>query len=188
MVQNSSDISIRQGQLLIASPFLYDGNFRKSVVLLAEHNEKGSLGFIINQKTTLTLSQVLEGIPQDWPIYYGGPVGNDSLFYVHTLGSAVEGARHIKGNLWWGGTFESLKALLLEERRVAPTALRFFAGYSGWAEGQLLSEMEEDAWIIRPLDHLNVLEDNPDEMWRSLILKYPDYALWSNMPEAPYLN
>lgn len=187
MVQHSSDISIRQGHLLVASPFLNDGNFRKSVVLLTEHSDKGSLGFIVNQKTTLTLSQVLDDIHQDWPIYYGGPVGNDSLFYVHTLGATVEGARQITGNLWWGGTFESLKALL-QASRIPPHALRFFAGYSGWSEGQLLSELEEDAWFLQSAEQFNVLKDDPDDMWRSLILKNADYALWSNMPEAPYLN
>ncbi|MCS6980859.1 MAG: YqgE/AlgH family protein [Flavobacteriales bacterium] len=187
MVQQSSKITVGQGQLLIASPFLNDRNFRKSVVLLAEHGPEGSLGFIINHKTSLTLGQVLEGVANDWPIFYGGPVGHDSLFYVHTLGTALQGARHVVGNIWWGGSFDDLKRLLLENR-VPPDALKLFAGYSGWGKGQLLDELEENAWIVHPARGLNVLDDEPEELWRSLIQKTPGYALWYNMPEAPYLN
>ncbi|MCS6978755.1 MAG: YqgE/AlgH family protein [Flavobacteriales bacterium] len=187
MTDKDSDVQVGQGTLLVASPFLRDGNFRRSVVLIAEHDAEGSLGFILNQMTSLTLGQVLPGIADHWPIYYGGPVGNDSLFYLHSLGPELEGARHILGSLWWGGAFNQLRALL-EKDQVPRHALKFFAGYSGWGQGQLASELEEESWILKPGGTLNVLESETDHLWRRLILSEPAYALWFNMPDAPYLN
>jgi len=183
-----SRLSIGQGVFLIASPFINDKYFRKSVILLADHNIDGSIGFIVNQKTNLFLNQILPEISGNWPIYYGGPVGNDSLFYFHTLGSKLEGARHIVDNIWWGGSFELLKKILLKESHIKKNDIKFFAGYSGWNQGQLDTEMEEFSWLLKPATTELVMLDEPNQLWRNIIMDDPEYAIWANMPDAIYLN
>jgi len=95
-------MSILQGQILVARPLLNDGGFKRTVILLAEHNDQGSLGFILNKPMHLTLKDVLPGLEGlKIPVYYGGPVAQNQLFYIHTLGDVIGKGVEIANGLWW---------------------------------------------------------------------------------------
>ena len=74
-----------KGSLLISEPFMMDPNFKRSVLLLTEHNEEGTVGYVLNQKSSFFLNDVIPDCPDaDFPIYIGGPVGADTLHFIHT--------------------------------------------------------------------------------------------------------
>lgn len=181
-------MKISKGDIIIAAPFMDDPFFKKTVVLLADYGEKGSLGFIMNRITNLKLADLLEDIHFDSYVFYGGPVGNESVYYVHNLGDKVEGSMEILPGLFWGGEFEALKTLL-NSGSASGESVRFFAGYSGWEAGQLESEFEAKSWILGQTTAEEVLSlPHGDDFWRNRIRRDKEYAIWSNYTDTPHLN
>ena len=92
-----------QGALLISEPFLKDFYFRRSVVLLAEHNDDGSFGLIINKPVEVMLNEIVKDFPYfETKLFIGGPVNTDSLFILHTLGKQIKNSFQIMPGLYWG--------------------------------------------------------------------------------------
>lgn len=181
-------MNIEKGKILTATPFLEDPFFRKTVVLLADFNAEGTLGFIMNRVTNLKLADLLEGIHFDADIYYGGPVGNESVYYLHTLGDKLTDSVEILPGLFWGGSFEQLKTLL-NTGAESEDRVRFFAGYSGWDAGQLEDEIEAKSWIVGKTKSREIMDIKPDEeIWRLKLKADSEYAIWSNFTDTPHLN
>ena len=166
-----------------------DYYFGRAVVLLAEHNEEGSFGVIMNKPVTATFNEVLKDFPKfDAPMYLGGPVETDSLFYIHTLGEQLEGAAKILDGLFWGGDIEALKEMILL-KKVEPKDIRFFIGYSGWGAEQLDTELKRNSWVITRSSRKRLLSLDPDVMWERLLSKMGDnYKYWNKFPIDPTLN
>src|ERR1700741_774928 len=102
-----------QGKLLISEPFLTDPYFRRSVILLSEHTDKGTTGFILNKPTEFRLNEVISDFPDfNVPVNFGGPIKNDTLHYIHKLGDKLQGSHMIVPGIYWGGDFEMLKTLI----------------------------------------------------------------------------
>lgn len=177
-----------KGKVLISEPFLPDPNFSRTVVLLAEHNEEGSVGFVLNRISTYQIHDIMDDFPDfDANVYVGGPVGLNQLFFIHTLGEKIEQSQKIIDGLYWGGNFEHLK-LLIEANEVAPEQIRFFAGYSGWANGQLDEEINEKSWIVAPTSTEQVMSQS-EEYWQDVMKSLGDkFKIMSNFPEDPSLN
>jgi putative transcriptional regulator len=135
---------LKAGQLLLSEPFMPDENFRRTVVLVCEHTpDNGTVGLIINKPINLRLNDIMEDFPAfKGKVFLGGPVGTDTLQFLHSLGNLVEGSVKLAENLYWGGNFEQIKMLMLEEK-IKPNDIRFYLGYSGWTVGQLHSELKE---------------------------------------------
>ena len=74
----------KQGSLLLSEPFMLDPNFERSVVLLCEHNEDGTVGMVLNHRSQLLLSDVMDVEVVDFPLYIGGPVQNNAIFFLHS--------------------------------------------------------------------------------------------------------
>lgn len=181
-------MEIEKGKIITATPFLEDPFFKKTVVLLADFNENGTLGFIMNKVTNLKLADLLEGIEFDADIFYGGPVGNESVYYLHTLGNQLEDSLEILPGLFWGGEFDSLKSLL-NAGIADESQVRFFAGYSGWDAGQLEKEFETKSWILGNTKTSEVMNMEPnEEIWRLKVKADSEYAIWSNFTDHPHLN
>lgn len=178
-----------KGKILISEPFLMDPNFKRSIVLLCEHGDEGSVGFILNKPTQVRLNQLLEDFPDfDAPVYFGGPVQINSLQFVHRAGDIIEGTTEIAEGLYWGGSFEILK-LLIETGKVAPSDFRFFIGYSGWSEGQLEDEMKINSWIVASTSADNIFSDEPDKLWGDILKKMgKKFAILASFPEDPSVN
>jgi putative transcriptional regulator len=178
-----------KGMLLISEPILSDFYFSKSVVLLADHNEEGSFGLIINKPTDLVLSDISDefsGI--NTRLYIGGPVKTDSIYFIHTRGDLVEGSAKVMEGLYWGGHSDVLKDLILK-KMISSNEIRFFIGYAGWKPGQLNREFKEDAWIASATNPDQVLKSEPASMWRNVLKTMgKEYAMWVNYPTDPSLN
>lgn len=178
-----------KGMLLISEPVLSDFYFSKSIVLLADHNDEGSFGLIINKPTDLVLSDISDefsGI--NTRLYIGGPVKSDSIYFIHTRGDLVGGSSRIMDGLFWGGQSDVLKALILE-KKISNNEIRFFIGYSGWQPGQLDREFKEEAWIASATNPEQVLKSDPKSMWRNILKTMgKEYAMWVNYPADPSLN
>src|SRR6185295_936367 len=101
------------GKILISEPFMMDSYFQRSVVLLTEHSNEGTIGFILNKQTTVLVCDVLQDFPEsDIPLYFGGPVQTDTIHFLHTLGESLEGSREIQKGIYWGGNLEHLKNMI----------------------------------------------------------------------------
>ena len=182
-------IKPERGRLLISEPFLPDPNFERTVVLLCEHNEEGSFGFVLNKPSILKVKEVMEEL-QDLEnlVLVGGPVQQDTLHFIHRNAS-LENAVEIVEQIYWGGAFENLM-LLLETNQIAAGDIRFFLGYSGWGPGQLEAELDQDSWIV--CDYVTdqlLFETGSDVMWRKALENMGGrFSMYSNYPVDPRLN
>ena len=174
------DDSLR-GQLLIASPQLTD-YFRRTVVLIIEHTDEGAMGIVLNRPTEAEVVDVVPSLAEladeDDVVHDGGPVEPDSVLALGDFVDPTESGKQVSGSLG-----------LLDPDRPEPDVrrLRVFAGYAGWAPGQLDAEMEQDAWIVTPARPEDAFA--PDDLWRAVVQrKGGNFVLMATMPIDPRLN
>jgi len=181
-------IEPKQGIILISEPSLKDFYFRQSVVLLAEHNEDGTFGVIVNKPIDLLLDEVVTGFSGfEYPVYLGGPVKTDSLFFIHTLPD-IENSLRIMDGLFWGGDVEVIRDLM-ENRSLSEQQIRFFLGYSGWHPNQLDREIGEKSWVLSHASASELITSEPEDLWANYLKNMGnDYAIWANFPADPALN
>jgi putative transcriptional regulator len=185
-----NNLTPEKGMILISEPFLQDIYFHRSVVLLIEHNAKGSMGFVLNKKTGLYINDLFDGLEnvQRMPLYLGGPVSSDHLYFIHSLGKKIPGSIQIDDRLYFDGDFESL-IYYIRSGRPVDGVLKFFLGYSGWTENQLSDEIEQDSWLVSRSTGQNMLLAEGDSFWkRSVESVGGSYLAWINYPKDPTLN
>lgn len=175
------------GRILISEPFLLDPNFKRSVVLLTEHNDMGTVGFVLNQPTDLNLTAVFEDLDgKDISLYQGGPVELNSLHYIHS-NKEIRDSIEVGDNLFWGGDIKEVKEGL-HVRAFNPDSFRFFVGYSGWAPGQLEDELSQGSWMVSEMSSKEIF-GNDAELWKTAVKKLGgDDSLLANSPSDPHLN
>ncbi|MFM6926339.1 MAG: YqgE/AlgH family protein [Ferruginibacter sp.] len=177
------------GILLIADPFLKDPNFLRTVVLLCEHQEQGSFGFVLNKLAEQTLGELvneLEGF--SLPVYYGGPVQMNTLHFLHQYPDLIPESVKVSSNIYWGGNFETVTALI-KSKRIDLNRIKFFIGYSGWGNGQLQDEMEEKSWLTVQATPGLVFNISHHEIWKnSLKTLGGEYERMIHYPIDPQLN
>jgi putative transcriptional regulator len=178
-----------KGKILISEPFLLDPNFKRTIVLLAEHNEEGTLGFILNKDTGLKLNQVLEDFPEfDCPVYFGGPVSVNTLQFIHKAGPIIDDSLEIKDGLYWGGSYDKLK-MLVQTGVADPDDFRFYLGYSGWSEGQLEDEISINSWIVNAISNDDIFSGDNDKLWTKILKGMgKKFAILASFPENPSVN
>jgi putative transcriptional regulator len=176
--------SIKSGQLLLAEPFMQDPYFRRAVVLVCEHHDQGSLGFILNKSIDMQVNELVGNFPDfQAEVFYGGPVQTDTLHYIHNLGDLLDESLRIADGVWWGGDFEKLK-FLISSNLVQPKNIRFFVGYSGWSTGQLEEEMESGSWVSADMDTNYVFKSQPGGLWSQVMHnKGNRYEVIADLPE-----
>jgi len=185
----TNHVAPQMGHVLIAEPFLSGSYFNRSIILLASFSEKGAVGFILNKKVDYPVEDLFVDFPDfDSEIHIGGPVGTDSIYFIHTLGDSVPGSLHIKEDLYWGGDFDALK-LQIKLGMVRPNQVRFFLGYSGWDPWQLEEEIKENSWLVADIPQSDLMTIDENEMWvESVKSMGGKYSMWENFPENPSLN
>jgi putative transcriptional regulator len=179
----------QRGRLLISEPFLPDPNFERTVILLCEHNEQGSFGFVLNKPSLLHMSDVLqEAGSYSEVLYVGGPVQQDTLHFIHRS-SELDGGLQIAEGIYWGGNFEEV-SLMLEQDLIKSEDFRFFLGYSGWGAGQLQGEIEQNSWIVSDkVTPEQVFNTDPEILWKEILKNMGGkYKMFSNYPLDPRLN
>jgi putative transcriptional regulator len=175
-----------QGKLLVSSPGLVDPNFRKTVVLVAHHDEDGAMGLVLSRPSTVSASEAvpaLDGLPGSGdPVFLGGPVQPEAFMALAEFDDVHEAAAPIFGQVG----FMPAEA---EPDDLAIRRLRLFAGYAGWGPGQLEAELEEPSWIVVSAEEGDPFADDPDELWRDVVhRKGGMFSLMEHMPFDPALN
>ncbi|OCX53281.1 hypothetical protein BEL04_02955 [Mucilaginibacter sp. PPCGB 2223] len=185
-----STITPAAGRLLISEPFMMDPNFKRSVILLTEYSEVGAMGFVLNQLSEYVLSDIMPDVAYaEIPLYKGGPVGNNTLHFIHRCPEKIEDGIEITNGIYWGGDFEMVKGLI-NNYQLTDADIRFFIGYSGWTEGQLDDELQEDTWMVTDKFSPDLLfSHNEDTLWKETVVSLGQrYAHIANFPENPTLN
>lgn len=177
------------GRILIAEPFLGDYYFKRSIVLLIEHNDEGSFGLVVNKPLYVKLNEMLKDFPEfDVDVFLGGPVNTDKLFYIHTIGDIIEGSEQIIDGLYWGGNLEQIKELILLNK-LNKRSIRFFAGYSGWGKQQLKQELERDSWLVGEMQSPEIMNAPAGELWNNALNRLGGrYVHWTRFPSDPMQN
>lgn len=179
-----------KGNLLVAEPSIIgDMSFNRAVILLADHNKLGSVGFILNKQLDYNLGDLIEGTESDFPIYNGGPVEQDNLYFIHKSPELIPNSIEISQGVFWGGDFTTVLGLI-NNGQLTPREIKFFLGYSGWEENQLDSELESQAWRVTNNTYQNnIISKSSGEFWKEKMLEFGgEYSIWSNAPENPSLN
>tara|TARA_B100000767_G_C19761487_1_gene535348 strand:+ start:415 stop:999 length:585 start_codon:yes stop_codon:yes gene_type:complete len=180
----------QKGSVLISDPFLNDPYFGRSVVVLCEHNEEGTFGFVLNNFAEIDLHKIDSNFPDiNARIGFGGPVSKDSLFFIHSLGVEISNSLQIQENLFYGGDFDQI-CRVLEKTPKARKKIRFFIGYSGWDLEQLDAELKEKSWItVNNVDHELILDTTLDDLWKkALEMQQGKFKMISKFPNNPSDN
>lgn len=178
-----------KGRLLIAEPsILNDDSFKRAIILLTEHTDKTSVGFILNRPLQYVLEDLIPDIDCDFTIYQGGPVEQDNLYFIHRVPHLLKDSIEVAKGLYWGGNFNELRELL-KNKSISPDDIRFFLGYSGWASNQLESELKTHSWFISENDFNNILSEEEECIWKNKLLqKGGEYKIWANAPADIRMN
>ncbi|HYG52397.1 MAG TPA: YqgE/AlgH family protein [Flavobacteriales bacterium] len=183
-------LKLKKGRLLVSEPFLDDDHFGRAVVLIGEHNEEGTFGFVLNHYVEqIDLNDIMNDFPHfETRIANGGPVKTNNLYYIHTLGDLLPGSIPLLEGVYMGGNFETLK-MLIEKQNLTKKQVRFFLGYAGWAFGQLENEIRENSWIIATGAAGEIMDTDNENLWESILKKMGgNHKIISNFPENPSLN
>lgn len=160
------------GTLLIAMPQLEDPNFRRTVMLIVEHDENGTFGLVLNRSVDLLASTLCASLDIKWRgspeanIHWGGPVEPDSGWLLLNHPDVVDLddpaiARVGEQDLFLARSVEVLRNASSQSLG----DLRFYLGYAGWGPGQLEFEMSRGAWLVAPPNREMVFKSSNDSMW-----------------------
>jgi putative transcriptional regulator len=186
----------KAGRLLVATPLLGDPNFRRTVVLIVEHEEiQGTLGVVLNRPTTVEVSQVLDQwtdlTSEPSVVFRGGPVAPSSALALALIPGNEEplGWRALDG----APALARLGLLDLDTppKLLAPaiTSMRVYAGYAGWSPGQLEAEIDEGAWYVLPAQPGDAFVPEPELLWRQVLRRQEgDLAFLATYPDDPAMN
>lgn len=188
-LNRNPSIKPEKGKVLLAEPFLEDPFFKRTVILLCEHNVEGSFGFVLNNYIDVKLEQVMADMPMEiGRVSLGGPVKRNNLFYLHTLGNSIKNSVEVLEGIYLGGDFDALK-LLLDQGKVKKQELRFFVGYSGWSAKQLEEEMEQNSWFVTDIAPDILMNTEIEDLWKTILSSMGKKGeIISNLPEDPSLN
>jgi len=184
------EITLEKGTMLIAEPFMMDPNFKRAVILLTDHHRKeGTVGFVINKKTDLKINDLIENFPEiESNVFFGGPVAQETLHYIHTVGDILDESVEIAKGVYWGGNYEKLK-FLIESKLVLPKDIRFYVGYSGWTEGQLDAEIKHGSWLTSEFFPNYIFGVKNRVLWSKILNNKGDrYSVIAQMPDGQIQN
>lgn len=183
-----SRLSAEKGNVLIAEPFMQDPYFKRSVVLLTEHNAEGTVGLILNSELDIKLNDIIPDFPEvDNKVFLGGPVQPQNLFFLHDQ-QHLPAAEEIADGIFWNGDFDLLKSWI-SRGKVNTNRIRFFLGYSGWEVKQLENEIKMQSWLISQLENDTILNNETDQLWKTTLQNMgKEQSVISNFPEDPTLN
>ncbi|GAA3618103.1 YqgE/AlgH family protein [Flavivirga jejuensis] len=183
-------IKPKKGNLLIAEPAIIgDVSFNRSIVLIADHSQDGSIGFILNKPLDYTINELVPEVEATYKVYNGGPVEQDNLYFIHKIPKLIPESIEISLGIFWGGDFERV-AELITKGDINENDIRFFLGYSGWETNQLEEELKANSWVVTENIYKNsIIEKDYESFWKEKMLEFGgEYSIWSNAPENPSFN
>lgn len=177
-----------KGKLLISAPSLFDPNFRRTVVLVAEHGEEGAMGLVLNRASTTTVAEAVPDLaavvdPEE-PVYVGGPVQPQAVLVLAEFDDPEAAATLVTGDVGFARADGDLALLAASTRRA-----RVFAGYAGWSPGQLEAELEEEAWLVEAANGLDLFPEPGADLFASVLRRKGGiYRVLALMPVDPSVN
>ena len=176
---------LRAGRLLVANPLLPDPNFDRTVVLLLAYHEEGALGLVLNRPSQMDVGDPL---PQ-WEhlaaepavLFLGGPVQHQAVICLarNTTAAPPAGEALDEG---WKEVAPGVGTVDLDQDPVTVAGrvgqVRLFAGYAGWAAGQLEAEMEAGAWWVVDAEPGDAFTLDPDELWKHVLRRQKRPLKW----------
>jgi putative transcriptional regulator len=164
-----SQTNLKKGTFLVATDNLAGSSFEETVILVTNYSKQGTVGIAINRPTTLTLK---EAFPEDKhfedkkdELYLGGPVRPDSLFVLMKTKHPEGGMQHIAADVYFSAGIAAMVHDI--EKNGGNLTARAFAGYSGWAAGQLEEEIQQGDWLVINAD-MNIIFSNSNNIWQKL--------------------
>ncbi len=185
------------GALLVATPLLDDPNFRRSVVLVLEHDEDGgTLGVVLNRPSEISVTQVLPSwdslVTGPSVLFEGGPVQTDSALALAAVPSGEEplGWRRLHSPTPAVARLGTVDLDAPPEILAGEIAqMRIFAGYAGWTAGQLEAEIKQGAWYLIDAEPGDTFHDDPERLWRMVLRRQPgELAFVATCPDDPQMN
>ncbi|MEV7006003.1 YqgE/AlgH family protein [Streptosporangium sp. NPDC051022] len=189
--------AIYVGGLLVATPRLDDPNFRRSVVLVLEHDlDGGTLGVVLNRPSDISVTQVLPTwdtmVTGPSVLFQGGPVQTDSALALAAVPSGQEplGWRRLHSGTAAVSRIGTVDLDAPPEILAGEIAqMRIFAGYAGWSAGQLEAEIGEGAWYVVDSEPGDTFYHDPGSLWRAVLRRQPDeLAYVATCPDDPSMN
>ena len=164
-----------RGIFLVAAKSLLDPNFSRSVVLLTEHGILGSIGLIINKTSTVSVVSILpelEGLEdENTKLRFGGPVQIRSVRLLVNAGGEIPSAQLLLPGVYFVNSTVTLQALLDDKAAVAARTINYYAGFAGWAPGQLDAEIARGDWYLIKADRATIFEYEGATLWPELMKK-----------------
>ena len=181
--------ALHPGTILIADPFLKDPNFLRTIIFLCEHKPEGSFGFVLNRKLDYVIGDLISDLNGcNFPVYYGGPVQQNTVHFLHRCPGLITSGEKIADDIFWGGEFNELVALL-QNGKLSTEDVRLFLGYSGWGEGQLKDEMTEKTWLTTFSTSALVFDSDVNSTWKNALKQLGgEYEQLIHYPIDPQLN
>jgi putative transcriptional regulator len=178
--QNPDDLGA--GKVLVASRGLPDPNFAETVILLVRCDAEGIVGLILNRRTDIPLSRVLEQFDsakgRSDPAYLGGPVETPAVFALLRSTAKLDGAEQVFSSVYLISTKTVFEKAIAG--RPGPDTLHVYLGYAGWSNDQLRREVKLGSWFIFQGDARTVFDSDPDSLWRQMIQKTELKLAWSD--------
>ncbi len=139
---------LKAGIYIKSTAALNDSFFEQTTILIFEHNEAGSTGFVINRPFEKSLHDLIEfNHVKPFPLMDGGPVDRDHLFVLHKRTDLIDGGKPIPNGLYIGGNMEQVIEAI-NTKDINKNEIQLFIGYCGWDAGELEAEVEEGSWTI----------------------------------------
>ena len=197
MDSGDQEYNSSKGQLLVSEPSLADPNFRCTVVLVTEHDEKGAFGHVVNRPGGQTVADLWSGLTgepclSEAPVFIGGPVEQAAVFILHNRSDLSDGAEAVIDGLYMGSSLELLQTLIEDEGSAIwadQQIYRVFCGYSGWGGGQLEGELAAGGWVVQPAKAEYIFQTKSPELWKNSMDRQGGiYRFFSGMPTDPDVN
>jgi putative transcriptional regulator len=159
---------LQTGNIIIGTDSLNGTNFEKAAIVITEHNEKGTIGYVFNKPFPRNFNELEEfkhSVPV--PLYAGGPVQTDMLYFMHRRPDLIEKGETVAGHVFMGGDFKKA-VMLLNNAQLAVDDVRFFIGYCGWDAKELEAEISEGSWQITDAPVDIVFSASTESIWGDL--------------------
>ena len=178
---------LRKGSLLVASSSLKDPHFRETVVLICNYQAGGVLGVIINRPTELSLSEVFPDMARlkdlSDTLFEGGPVQQNVLIMLFRSKTGSDNTKVVIDGVYWGGDRKKLASMLSESD--PQERFRVFAGYAGWSQRQLETEIAGGFWTMIPAKIPDIFESDPATLWEDLLHQSTNPLNFVSYPTRP---
>lgn len=156
---------------LIATPAIKDPIFSSSLVYMCEHNENGSMGLVVNHETSQVLDDIFKQLDiechdqtiSNQPVYIGGPVQLEQGFVLHTTGGKWQNSIEISSGIHLTSSLDILQAIAAGK---GPDDYLVILGFSGWASGQLESELQQNSWLTSSCNADLLFHEKPENKWQ----------------------